>query len=246
MRLGDGDGAWSGKLTISPQLARIAAWHFLGGGKRDGMTAEETTGTQLMLAIEAGEGARERLAAVLAAVPVASVIVIPSSADKAIVAALVAEGQRRNAAVLIADDAALARSVEADGVHLGFSETARERFETARAVLGGKAIVGCDAGRSKHDAMTLGELGADYVAFGVPAFVKDRETAFERQLDLLAWWAEIFEVPSVGLDAATAEQAEAMAAAGADFVCLRLDAGATVGDAAELAREWAAAIARGH
>lgn len=208
------------------------------------MAAEETSGAQLMLAIEARGGAEERLAAVLAAVPVAAVIVVPSN-DRSLLAALVTEGQRQGVAMLIADDAPLARSVGADGVHLGYSETSRERFETARALLGGKAVIGCDAGRSRHEAMTLGELGADYVAFGVPAFVKDRETAFQRQLDLLEWWAEIFELPSAALDAETAEQAGAMAAAGADFVCLRLDAGTAVGDAVVQAKAWSEAIERG-
>lgn len=208
------------------------------------MAAEETSGAQLMLAIEARGGAEERLAAVLAAVPVAAVIVVPSN-DRSLLAALVTEGQRQGVAMLIADDAPLARSVGADGVHLGYSETSRERFETARALLGGKAVIGCDAGRSRHEAMTLGELGADYVAFGVPAIVKDRETAFQRQLDLLEWWAEIFELPSAALDAETAEQAEAMAAAGADFVCLRLDAGTAVGDAVVQAKAWSEAIERG-
>jgi thiamine-phosphate pyrophosphorylase len=207
------------------------------------MAADDTTDAELMLAIDAGEGAQERLAAVLAAVPVVSVIVFPG--ERGLVAALVSEGQRRNAAVLIADDPALARSLGADGVHLAYSEASRERFEAARAVLGGKAIIGCDAGRSRHDAMTLGELGADYVAFGVPDFVKDRETAFDRQLDLLSWWADIFEVPSVGFDAPSAENAGAMARAGADFVCLRLDATTTVADAVEQARAWVTAIAIG-
>lgn len=208
------------------------------------MSSDETSGAQLMLAIEAGEGARERLAGVLAAVRVASAIVIPVH-DKALVASLVDEGQRGNAAMLVMDDPALARSVNADGVHLSYSDAPRARFEAARAVLGGKAIVGCDVGRSKHDAMTLGELGADYVAFGVPDFVKDREAAFDRQLDLLEWWAEIFEVPSVAMDVTSAEQAEAVATAGADFVCLRLDTGTPVGEAVERARGWAEAIARG-
>jgi len=207
------------------------------------MTADDTGDAQLMLAIDAGEGAAERLAVILAMVPLASVIVT-SPGDKSLVGALVSEGQRRGAAVLVANDVALARSLGADGVHLGYGDASRERFEAAKAVLGGKAIVGCDAGRSRHDAMTLGELGADYVAFGVPDFVKDRDTAFDRQLELLSWWAEIFEVPSVGLDAASAEHAGAMARAGADFVCMRLDSATTAGDAVERAQAWATAIAR--
>ncbi len=50
--------------------------------------------------------------------------------------------------------------------------------------------------------MTAGEDGADYVGFGIPAFVKDRETAIERQIELIAWWSEIFEVPCVAFDVA--------------------------------------------
>ncbi len=70
----------------------------------------------------------------------------------------------------------------------------------AREILGGRFIVGADAGRSRDDAMTLGEAGADYVGFGIPAHVEDRETARERRLDLVAWWSEIFEVPCVAFD----------------------------------------------
>ncbi len=90
--------------------------------------------------------------------------------------------------------------------------------------------------------MTFGEMNADYVAFGVPAFVKDRETAFERQLDLIAWWAEIFEVPCVAMDVASVDQAAVLADAGADFVCLTLSAGATLAECVGLAREFLAAV----
>ncbi len=200
-----------------------------------------------MIALEAGEGAVERLLAVLAAVPVASVIVLPVG-DKALVASeiapLVAAGQSRGAAMLVSQVAEVARAVRADGLHLGYVEDVRGSFETARAVLGGRAIMGGDAGRSKHEAMTLGELGADYVAFGVPAFVKDRDTAFERQCDLVEWWAEIFEIPCVAMDVANLEQAAVLAEAGADFICVRLEATLSAGDAVERARAWASAMAR--
>jgi thiamine-phosphate pyrophosphorylase len=209
------------------------------------MTSDQTHRAELMLALEAGEGAADRLEAVLAAVPVASVVVMPPK-ERLLIAAdllpLVAVGRKRGAAVLVADDARLARTVKADGVHLGVSDKAREQLEAARATVGGRAIVGADAGRSRHDAMTIGELGADYVAFGVPGFVKDRETAFERQLDLVAWWAEIFEIPCVAMDATGPEQAGALAAAGADFVSLRLPGGLAAAEAVTLARQWAAAI----
>jgi len=207
------------------------------------MASEKSSGAQLIIVLGGDEGAKERLVAVLATVPVASVIVRPDGYDQAQLASLTAVAQERGAAVLVGGgDVVLARTLKADGVHLGFNETPREAFETARAVLGGRGIIGAEAGRSRHDAMTLGELGADYVAFGVPDFVKDRKTAFDRQLELIGWWAEIFEVPSVAMDVDDVGQAAALARAGADFICLTLNSGTSVADAVELARSWSIEI----
>jgi thiamine-phosphate pyrophosphorylase len=113
------------------------------------------------------------------------------------------------------------------------------RYGEARDILGGRFIVGADAGRSRHDAMTLGEAGADYVGFGIPAHVEDRESARSRRLELVGWWSEIFEVPCVAFDVETAEEAARLAAAGADFVALR----APALPAAELAR-WGEDVMR--
>jgi thiamine-phosphate pyrophosphorylase len=209
------------------------------------MTSDQTHRAELMLALEAGEGAADRLEAILAAVPVASILVMAPT-GRMLTAAdllpLVAAGHKRGVVVLIADDARLARTVKADGVHLGVSDHIRDQLETARATVGGRAVVGADAGRSRHDAMTIGELGADYVAFGIPAFVKDRATAFERQVGLVEWWAEIFEIPCVAMDATEPEQAAALAEAGADFVSLRIPGGIAADEAVALARQWVDAI----
>ena len=200
---------------------------------------------ELIIVLEVGAATAERLDAILAAVPV-STVVFAAGGDKAIsapeLAPLVATAQRRGVTALVSGDARLARTVKADGVHLAVSEKASAGFEEARAVLGGRGVIGADAGRSRHDAMTLGELGADYVAFGIPAFVKDRETAVERRLDLVSWWAEIFEIPCVAMDVDSVEQAGQLAAAGADFVSLSIGAGVTVADALGLATSWREAI----
>ena len=107
----------------------------------------------------------------------------------------------RDAAVVIEDHAALVERLGLDGVHL--SDGARS-VRRLRAALGGDAIVGAFCGASRHDGMTAGELGADYVAFGPVG-----ETALghgaRAEAELFAWWSEIVEVPVVAegaLDAA--------------------------------------------
>ncbi len=196
--------------------------------------------TRLMLVVETGDGALARLEAALAAGEVASVVIRAPEGralDAAAVKPLVAAIQTRGAAALIEADARLARTLKADGVHVPVSDAGSAAYAEAREIVGSGAIVGFDAGRSRHDAMTAGEEGADYVAFGIPAFVKDRVAAEERQIDLIAWWTEIFEVPAVAFDVADVGLLGALADAGADFVALALASGTAPTAAAELVRE---------
>lgn len=207
---------------------------------------EPSEPTNLMLVVEAGEGASERLAAALAAGSISSVVIAAPAGGKAFDAgqakALVAAAQAKGAAALIAGDARLARTVKADGVHVPVSDDGAAAYAEAHEIVGSGAIVGIDAGRSRHDAMTAGEDGADYIGFGIPAFVKDREAAMERRLDLVQWWAEIFEMPSVAFDVTGPEEAQDLAVAGVDFVAITLAAGTPPAAAADLVRSFAAAI----
>ena len=190
--------------------------------------AQDTAATQLCAVIEAGEAALDQLAAALGAAKVACVLVAPlpgALLDARAAGPLVEAAQRRNAAALIEEDAQLARTLRADGVHLCLANTGANGYGVARAVIGRGGIVGVDAGISRHDAMTVAEDGADYVAFGAPTHLKDRAKARVRRDELVAWWAEIFEAPCVALDVETPEEAEALARAGADFVGLRLRSG---------------------
>lgn len=153
---------------------------------------------------------------------------------------LVQLAQRKSVAALIADDCDLARIVKADGVHVSWSKDIVGAYRAARESLGERFIVGADAGRSRHDAMTLGESGADYVAFGIPPHVEDRATAEERQIDLIAWWSDIFEVPCVAFDVAEPGHAEHLAAA--DFIAVTLPANLDAQSTATWLSPFAAAI----
>jgi thiamine-phosphate pyrophosphorylase len=66
--------------------------------------------------------------------------------------------------------------------------------------------------------MVAAEAGADYVMFGEPDTSGDRP-AFEAIAQRVAWWAEVFEIPCVGF-AATLDEVEPLAAAGADFIAM--------------------------
>lgn len=128
--------------------------------------------------------------------------------------------QARDVAVLIGNDPELARAIGADGVHLaptGDEDEARGRYAIARAALGSERTVGASAGQSKHMAMVLGEIGADYVAFESG----DAEIAAE----LAEWWSPLFEVPAVAMGVESAAEADRLASAGVEFVGVGLDAG---------------------
>ncbi|MFZ0849319.1 MAG: thiamine phosphate synthase, partial [Hyphomicrobiaceae bacterium] len=102
--------------------------------------------------------------------------------------------------------------------------------------------VGADVGISRHDAMSLAEAGADYVAFGAPAHLQDRTRAHARRDDLVAWWGEIFEVACVALDVEIPAEAERLARAGVDFVAVTLPPGQSAAATRDLVAGIGAAI----
>jgi len=104
-------------------------------------------------------------------------------------------GQAAGAAVLIEDDVDLARTLGADGVHVTTGGT--KAIRAATAALKPEGIVGVGNIRSRHDAMTFGELDVDYVMFGPLGGATDPQAA-----ELAQWWAETFEVPAIHSDPA--------------------------------------------
>ena len=188
--------------------------------------------TRLYLVAEPGPAALARAEAALAAAPVATLLIVPRSAtllEAAAAKPLVDLAQSKGVAALLSGDPHLARAIRADGVHLTWSADIMDHFNEARRILGNSCIVGADAGTSRHDAMMLAEAGADYVAFGLPPENGGIGPAAALRLDLVAWWAEIFEIPVVAFDVSALEDAAAFATAGADFVALTLPADLKLG-----------------
>jgi len=118
------------------------------------------------------------------------------------------------AACLIEGNTALAGTLGADGAHLDGTAALR----AALPILRPDGIAGTGGLRSKHDAMTAGELGTDYVMFGEPD-ASGRRPPFETTLERIDWWAQLFEPPCVG-HAASLDEVSALAKAGADFIAV--------------------------
>lgn len=134
---------------------------------------------------------------------------------------LVALAQERGVAALIEDDADLAAALGCDGVHLSNPKS----YKAARTRLGPEAIVGVGCDASRHEAMTAGEAGADYIAFG------GLDPAQAPNPALIAWWQALMTLPCVALGARTAADITTLTEARADFVAVGPEL------AAELAKE---------
>ena len=120
--------------------------------------------------------------------------------------------QDQGAALLLDGHVDLVARAGADGAHL----PGLEAFAEALPTLKPDRIAGVGGLATRHDSMTAGELGADYVLFGEPD-EKEQRPSTQAICDRLQWWDEVFELPSVGF-AGTLEEVGAFTAAGADFI----------------------------
>ena len=124
--------------------------------------------------------------------------------------------QSRGVAFLINDRPDLAVAHGCDGAHVGQDDT---KAEDARRILGDLTLgVTCLA--SRELAFDAGEAGADYVAFGAffPTTTKDATSHAEPEI--LAWWHELMELPSVAIGGINAQNCAPLVQAGADFLAV--------------------------
>ncbi len=85
-------------------------------------------------------------------------------------------------------------------MHLG---DAAKSVRAARKTLGSDAIVGSFCGASRHDGLSAGEAGADYISFG-PVSRSALGDGSVAEIDLCEWWSKMIEVPVVAEGALTA------------------------------------------
>ncbi len=113
---------------------------------------------------------------------------------------------KHDISVLIDDHVALAQEIGLDGVHLINPEP--KALREARKALGADAIIGVYANNSRHDGITLGEIGVDYVSFGP---ISDDGLGTElAPADLFDWWSDMIEIPLIAEGAITVRSLEAI------------------------------------
>ncbi len=99
----------------------------------------------------------------------------------------------RDIALVISEHVLLAERLGLDGVHL--TDGSRS-VRKVRKDLGDDAIVGTFCGTSRHDGMTAGESGTDYVSFG-PVAATPLGDGSVAEHELFDWWSQMIEVPVV-------------------------------------------------
>ncbi len=142
---------------------------------------------------------------------------IDEAMTRKVAGAVLPMAQACGVAVLINDSAELAAGLGADGVHLGMGDGS---IKAARKLLGGDMIIGASAKNSRHTAMLAGEQGADYVAFGAFYPTGTKSETVQADIELLAFWQEVMELPCVAIGGITPQNGEALVRAGADFLAV--------------------------
>lgn len=167
---------------------------------------------------------------------------VPDEVIGAAVHALAPIAQARGVAVILNDRPDLAARFGCDGVHVGQSDAS---YAEARKIMGRDAMIGVTCHDSRHLAMEAAEAGADYVAFGAFFPTTTKEAPTRAEPDILTIWQETMEVPCVAIGGITAENAEGLAKAGADFLAVSAGVWGHPEGAAAAVQALSAAIARG-
>ncbi|MDB4841578.1 thiamine phosphate synthase [Planktomarina sp.] len=113
----------------------------------------------------------------------------------------------RDIMLVVERHALLVERLGLDGVHL---MDGGRNLRQLRKDLGEDAILGAYCNTSRHDGLTAGEAGADYVSFG-PVAASALGDGVQVDPELLSWWSEMIEVPVVAEGGLTADSIRSLA-----------------------------------
>jgi len=132
-------------------------------------------------------------------------------------AGLVAQCRAAGARLIVNDDIALARAVDADGVHLGRDDG---DVAAARAALGADRLIGVSCYADSERARAAAQAGADYLAFGslYPSPTKPQSAL--APLSIFRTVRAFTDCPLVAIGGINAGNIAEVTAAGADAVAV--------------------------
>lgn len=130
---------------------------------------------------------------------------------------LLALCRQHNAIFIINDDVELAKTIGADGVHLGRNDP---DIASARARLGRDAIIGVSCYNQLSLAVAAQAAGADYVAFGRFFPSNTKPLAVPAEIALLTQAKSALRIPIVAIGGITPENSGPLLRAGADMLAV--------------------------
>ncbi|MDH5394979.1 MAG: thiamine phosphate synthase [Gammaproteobacteria bacterium] len=125
--------------------------------------------------------------------------------------------RNKNVTFIINDNVELAKSVNADGVHLGQQDT---HLSKARQQLGNNKIIGVTCNNQLEYALTAQSGGADYVAFGRFFNSQTKPGAPHADISLLTHARSAISIPVVAIGGITYETAPLLLQQGADMLAI--------------------------
>ncbi len=119
--------------------------------------------------------------------------------------------------LIINDDITLAIKINADGVHLGKSDSS---IADARERLGNNAIIGCSCYNDLDRANNAVNEGADYIAFGAFFPSPTKPDAVHATPELIIKTKQEYDITVVAIGGITPENGQSLIDAGADMLAV--------------------------
>ncbi|NOX08845.1 MAG: thiamine phosphate synthase [Gammaproteobacteria bacterium] len=119
--------------------------------------------------------------------------------------------------LIINDDVALARTINADGVHIGSDDMG---IIQARQQLGDHAIIGVSCYNNLELALQVADQGASYVAFGRFFPSRSKPDATLADIETLRQARQQIDLPIIAIGGITADNGKTLIDAGADMLAV--------------------------
>ena len=123
--------------------------------------------------------------------------------------------KKNNVKFLINDKPFVAKSVGADGCHIGQKDM---DFFNSRKILGRKKIIGITCHNSKKLALKAIKDGANYIAFGSFFKSSTKKSAIRANLAILRWAKKKINMPIVAIGGINSSNYKKILSSGASFI----------------------------